>query len=168
MQQELIRKILRSFAILGWGITLFNIILLIDYFLPHTEFSQTISNPEVFRQKDQPSYGPESKYDIVRFENFVMHFESGEFGRLTPEHEAVVTATPILRKPLFAEFTVDGHSEWHYQAINIYVGFLFLVPLLLGFAAIYKYGVSTLDGKLTMATFMTFFFLIEIYILMKY
>lgn len=163
MQQELIRQILKTFDYAFYFITIFNAILLLDYLLPRQAHEERIlgsreTDKFTIRRTD------DAKYDELLFENFKMKFKSSEVIYLDAEEQAVVYATVLLRQPTSVVLTVNGAPERHYQTISVYAGFGWLIPFLLLLALAYKYLANTLDTKLTLAVFLAFFVLIQVYV----
>ncbi|MDN5202966.1 J domain-containing protein [Fulvivirgaceae bacterium BMA10] len=166
-QNELIKSLLRTFNIVASIIIIFNLLLSLDYLLPWKEHDEKIL---------QIKMGYETvgrrlkvyKYDDVEFSNFKMRFVAREVIGLTQYEKAVVIATPIFRKPMSVKISAEGHINTHHQAFNIFQIFGYMIPLVFIVLIFYLFILKLLDHKLTLAIFMIFLFITQLYLFFLY
>ena len=168
MQQELIMKLLKGFNVAALIIFLTNMVLIVDYILPKKEETQKIlSVYRVYESSGRNSRSKNYRYDEIRFETLTMLFDRGEVSNLKglgPTGRVITSR--ILGTPIAAYIRIDGSEERHEQVYSIYKVFGFLIPAILLFLTLYRYVVSSLDPKLTLALFLLAFFMIQLWILL--
>lgn len=169
-QNELIRKILSKFNYVAGVIISFNLLLSIDYLLPRKEYPQRILSITKIVEGMGPGirYNNSNyiKYDQIHFEDFTMRFQPGEiaFHEEDQYKQAMVWATPLFKKPLTAQITSEGTVYTYHQNYNIYHVFGYIIPGIFLLFLLYLYVLRTPDNRLTLAIFMTFLFLTQLFL----
>lgn len=169
-QNELIKKILKKFSPVAGVIIVFNILLSIDYLLPLQEHPQRILSMTKVVKGMAPDIRYTNrdyiKYDEIYFEDFSMQFQAGEITlREQEQHEAaVVLATPLFKKPMSVRINSERITHTYHQIYNIYAVFGFLIPGIFLLFLIYLFLLRTPDHRLTLALFMIFLFLTQLFL----
>ena len=169
-QTELIQRVLKRFNYVAGFIFLFNILLGIDYLLPRKEHPQRILKIEQIYEGTGTRYATGNryyKYDKMYLEDFTMQFNSGEiFSEIGGE--GLVQATPIFRKPMRVQVTIDGKAHTYKQVYNIFSVFGFIIPIIFLLFLLYFIVLRTPDHKLTLAIFMVFLFLSQVFLFLRF
>ena len=166
MQQELIVKLLKGFNVVALLIFLTNMVLIVDYVLPKKEETQEILS--IYRVYESGRHSKKTyRYDEIHFETVTMLFDRGEVTTLKDlGPTGRVVTTRLFHTPIAAYISIAGNEERHEQIYSIYRVFGFLIPAILLFLALYRYAVTSLDPKLTLALFLLAFFMIQLWILL--
>ncbi len=169
-RNELIQQILARFNYLAVFIITFNVVLGIDYLLPLKELNLRILNISKSMEDRNSRSGKsmESYYDKMYFENFIIQFESGEIWYAKHEDLAKVYVTPFFGKPMEVVVNIDGNHFTYQKIINIYTVFGFVIPVIIFIYLLYLFVLRTTDGKLTLATFISFFFLVQLFLFFRF
>ncbi len=173
MQQQTIKRALYIFKQSSIVIILFNVLLAIDYVLPRKPHHQVITHVEmvyqnVNRRNYEKSVGGRHVYDEVHFEDFVMRFKADEVVGLPITNQATVMTTFIFQKPMQAMFIADGEPIIRNQILGVFKVFGALIPAILIMAVFYHFIIESLDTRLSIATVLVVFFLIQLFIYIKY
>ncbi len=165
-QLELITKLTHYFRPFALGILLFNLLLAIDYYLPYRNHEQEIlAIRSIYEATYSHSSTRSHMYDEIDFEEFSMRFERGEVALIDDYDRAVVAATMIFSKPMYAYITYKDKTERYKQVYNIYYIFGYIIPvmILLGFlffyfqSPMYKLNVSVMQFCLLMVQLFIYF-----------
>lgn len=162
-KSELIQKILGKFKYVAGVIILFNSLLSIDYLLPRKEHLQRILGIDQIFDIRSRYY----KYDEIHFENFTMRFEAGEIILSNQYEQGIVQATPIFDKPMAVQITTEGSTHIYHQVYNIYRVFGVIIPGIFLLFLLYLI-LHTPDHKLTLAIFMIFLFLTQLFLFFRF
>jgi len=170
-QRELINYILRQFKYPSWAILAFNILLAVDYNLPKQSIEQRIigvAELSITNGSSRAQGRAVRKYQEVVFEDFTMLFKRSSAMHLKDYSSAVVVVSPLLRKPE-AAIVIDNGKEKVFPSTNgiydVLAGIAFLVFFIF---YLYNRAVDNLDHRLTMAIFMAFLMLIELYMFSEF
>lgn len=132
LQRELINQMVSWFKPVAIGILIFNSLLAVDFVLPFRNHEQKIEGiNKVFENSGYRSGRRVYRYDEMLFNDFTMLFDRGEVIDLDHYDRAIVQATIIFSRPMYAIITVDGKAERHKQIYNIYYVFGFLIPIMI-------------------------------------
>ncbi len=140
LQQQLIKKLLSYFKPVVIAIFTLNMLLAIDYFLPLQSHEQKILGISKIFESSSSRYGNRNakyRYDEMYFEDFTMRFDRGEMIIMDHYDRAVVEATLIFSKPMFATITIDGEDKRHKQIYNIYYVFGYLIPFMIALGILF-------------------------------
>ncbi len=140
LQRELIIKMVSWFKPVAIGILIFNSLLVVDFVLPFRNHEQKIEG--INRVYETAGYKTGNRravyrYDEMLFNDFIMRFDRGEVIDLDHYDKAIVQATIIFSRPMYAIITVDGKAERHKQIYNIYFVFGFLIPIMIAIAVLF-------------------------------
>jgi curved DNA-binding protein CbpA len=149
--QELMKKYAKYLKIPVILILLFNTILATDYYLPLNNYNQNI----------QAMYAGHGSYDAIRFEHFVMQFEENTVNNFKNAESAIVQATPIFNKPMYALIKVNGRTIKIKQLYNVYHFYGGLIPLMFILVVVF-FRLKKPLYKIEMAIFMIIPFLIQL------
>lgn len=159
-QNELILRLLDRFKYVAGFIILCNVLLSIDYLLPRQTYPQKILNIRQVYDIRRTYY----KYDEIQLDNFTMRFEVGQIILSGDYENARVQATPLFRKPMELQVIMDSNTYTYQQAYNIYRVFGIIIPGIFLLFLLYQFILKTPDPRLTLAIFMIFLFLIQIFL----
>ncbi len=164
LQQEMIKKILVSFKFVGVFILTFNLLLATDYLLPRKVTRQRVLEME---QMIESTGRARKGYtnDYIVFDDYRMKFKKNTIIGIQPYQFAYIEATALFDKPMTATLVVKGKEKTIKQAYNIYIVFGFIIPVIFLVAFLYHFAMRTLDHKLTLALFMAFLFVVQLYLL---
>jgi hypothetical protein len=169
-QNELIQMVLQRFNYVAGFIFLFNIFLGIDYLLPRKEHPQRILKIEQIYEGTGARYTESNryyKYDKMYLEDFTMQFNAGEiFSDI--DGEGLVQATPIFNKPMKVQVIIDGKAHTYKQVYNIFSVFGFIIHIIFLLLLLYLFVLRTPDHKLTLAIFMIFLFLTQVFLFFRF
>ncbi len=169
-QKELIQRVLQRFNYVAGFIFLFNILLGIDYLLPRKEYPQRILKIAQIYEGTGARYAEGNryyKYDKMYLEDFTMQFNAGEIFS-APDGEGRVEATSIFNKPMRVQVIIDGNAHTYKQVYNIYRVFGIVIPIIFLLFLLYLFVLRTPDHKLTLAIFMIFLFLTQVFLFLRF
>ena len=134
LQRELINQMVSWFKPVAIGILIFNSLLVVDFVLPFRNHEQKIEG--INRVYETAGYKTGNRravyrYDEMLFNDFTMRFDRGEVIDMDHYDKAIVQATIIFSRPMYAIITIDGKAERHKQIYNIYFVFGFLIPIMI-------------------------------------
>tara|TARA_Y100001972_G_C7665549_1_gene336413 strand:+ start:903 stop:1697 length:795 start_codon:yes stop_codon:yes gene_type:complete len=140
LQRELINRLISWFKPVAIGVLIFNSLLVVDFVLPFRNHEQKIEG--INRVYETAGYKTGNRravyrYDEMLFNDFTMLFDRGEVINLDHYDKAVVEATIIFSRPMYAIITVDGKAERHKQIYNIYYVFGFLIPIMISLSVLF-------------------------------
>ena len=162
-QIELVKNLLKKFNYVAGIIIFFNILLGIDYLLPRKEHPQRILGTAQLLAITNRYY----KYDEMYLENFTMRFNPGTIFHVGYDEQARVQATPIFNKPMAVQVSVDGNVHTYHQVYNIYKVFGLIIPGIFLLLLLYLF-IRTPDQRLTLAIFMIFLFLTQLFLFFRF
>lgn len=158
-QTELIKIILGSFDFVSVFILVFNLTLVMDFFLPKQEITfdsfsiRPIIEKRVYR------------YDDVVFGQYVFRLDAGRVDELRAFDSATVFSTVFFDLPFSFQLSKHGRTQMYEPIYNIYHVFGYAIPLIFVFIGLYKFGDFSLDNQLTIALFLFFLAVFQLYIL---
>ena len=159
-QHELIRKLVRGFAPIATAILLFNLMLVIDYYLPYELHEQEIVSVSRTYEEGRPD--TQLWYDVIVFEEFTMRFERGNIHQFDGYEYARVEATSIFRKPMTAFIAVEGQVYRYQQLYNVFIVFGYMIPGMLLLTFIFFY-VKQHAHRLNIAIVLFIFSIIQLF-----
>jgi len=168
-RNELIQQILSRFNYVAAIIVIFNVLLGIDYLLPMKAHEQKILNVKRIFEKGSAVRSGKYKYDELYLEHYTMQLEDGAINLSEYSGESIVLATPIFNKPMAIKIAINETTvATYFQMYNIFIVFGFLIPLVIFLYLLYHFGLRTPDGRLTLATFISFFFLVQLFLFFRF
>lgn len=143
------RRLLYWFNFAAVAILLFNVVLLIDYYLPKQYHDEEIKR--ITAGYENRRTNSVYRYDDIYFENFHMRLDQGEVMNLTHYDQAIVETTSLLQTPLTVAITVDGVTTTHVQIYGLYRIFIYIIPATFVVAIIYALVPMSVDSKIGFA-----------------
>lgn len=165
LQRELIKKIFGLFRKCALGLIAFNLLLVLDFSLPHQKTTrEVIYKAPMLNLKTGKLQRSSNSYDIIGFEDYELTVEKGKSENVYIGQKANIESTTMFDKPLTAKFNINGRAVQIGQVYNVYVVFWVLIPLTFLLLFLFQYRFKTLDTKLTLIIFMCFISGFQIYL----
>lgn len=163
-QTELVKKILTSFDVLAYAIVAFNLILLIDNYLPpSTEYIKAKEIHTLTFRKSREAY-TDVIFENVKFRLNPIIVKSVDFSM-----PATVYTSPIMNVPLSVEFeNRKGETISANPSYSVYEMFWPIIELILGLFCVYRFVKLTLDNQLTWAIFLFCLAAFQLYIYLTF
>lgn len=156
----LITKILRRFNYFAWFLIAFNLTLSLDFLLPDQGYTQQIVKK--YRSFERARRNSYYTHDEFIFTDFRMRLPMGTEKVARDETQATVFASPILQIPNKVEIQINGHTQTFRQAYSFYKVHRFMIPLMLLLLFIYFKLGQLIESRLSLATVLLFFGLVQI------
>ncbi|MGL1887162.1 MAG: DnaJ domain-containing protein [Reichenbachiella sp.] len=155
-KKESIKYLLRFFNIITVAALVFNLSLEIDRYLPLQK-----SEERIIPSSDNFTHG---SYDIVQFETHTLRFMAKEIKNIKQYHSGTIYSSMIYNIPRYVELKASGMSNTFPSKYSALGFFSFLIKLIFLCAILYRFVFNTLDAQLTIAIFMMFIYLFQLYI----
>ena len=163
----LIKKILVYFGYLAVVIGLFDVLLVVDYMLPHqTRSDEIVSMEGAFKIYDR-RYDRQSftyKYIDLKLKTNHIRLTTEAAPYLKVFDQVTITSTGIFNKPVSLEINTENTSQTFKQAYGIYRGFGFLIPIVLISFLFYSFIVKSQENKFSLAVVLFMLFVIQLYV----
>ena len=140
-QQALIQKLMTYLKPMTLAVLIFNVLLVIDFFLPLRDVEQHVLSVRqiTYSNRDgQGGYFTENYYE-VRFSDYVMEFNRQQLNWKDPGARATVQITRIFSKPIYGVFNTGEDSIRLRQVYNIYYSFGFIIPIILAMCIVFLF-----------------------------
>ena len=161
-QTELVKILLSFFNTAALFILLFNVVLVVDYFIPKQATSHKSFTIHPVMEKNI------HRYNDVIFIDHIFRLDAGNAKELARFDKAVVKATTILDIPVSFELTQNEVVKSFSPLYSVYAVFGYIIPVVLLFILLYRVVFKSLDNQLTVAIFLVFLAVFQAYIYLKF
>lgn len=160
-QQNLLEKIFSYFLYFNLVILIFNIIIVIDNFLPEQAHEDRVLAVSQLHFRQSPYSGLVHMYDQVVFTNFVLRVEKNAAKGLQ-DNRAMVYTSPLLNFIKYAEVQLPDGLRQLYPEYDIYYIFRLLVPLMILFCITFYFLSDYHVNKITVLVAISILALIQL------
>ena len=166
-QRRILQKIYVYFNYAAFLIVLFNLFLLVDYFLPEERSKKDVI--AIYRvieknKSNQMVY----QYDDVQFDGFRFRIKKEQSIDLKEVKRSEIVFTPLLKTLKHAEFELENSMLKINPAYSIYAILVYLSPLTLIFCIFYFTIPTHSDSKLTLLIVILFALALGSYIFIRF
>lgn len=165
-QQSLLNKLYFYFNFFGIFVILFNLLLIVDYYLPEEKHRKDIiSATEVYFYPS--SGGRIHQYDRLTFLDFELKFSKGKINNIASPIAFIYT-TPIFNSAKKVQLQLKTGVEFIKPLNNLYKILIYLIPAVMVFIGIYFMLKNRHYNKNTFAIAFTILFLIEVFMIIRH
>lgn len=166
-QRKILFKVYGFYNYLALIITLFNLLLIVDYLLPSNVDKQSLTG--VYKVIETSRYGRSTyRYNDFQFSEVRLRADIYESRALTGLKEAQITSTPILGTLLYARFDLPQETVDLEPALSVYRVFVYLIPIVFLLLTGYYVTNKNSHNKLTFAIATGFALIMQLYIFMLF
>ena len=166
-QQRILLKIYTYFNYLAIVTIIFNLLLVIDYFLPGDRQHQQVV--AIYRVLETNANRRAAyRYDDIQLEHFRLRVKKEDGLKLQDVETGEIIFTPLLHTLKYADFPSYGEMIRISPAYNLYSLIIFLAPLLLFLQSGYFFVSKKNQNKLTFLIAIFFVALCEVYLFFRF
>jgi len=166
-QQMQIGKILRVFDYVAFLMLAFNVLLLLDYFLPKEEVvanALSILDVNNIGENDRIS----RNYVDVKYGNFQIRIDRSEVYQLRKIENVRAVSTRLFAIPLYLEYPNAEGTIRLSQVYSVYKIFGLAIPVIIAIGLLYFYKQRNLDFRLSCAVAMLFVEVIQLVLFFRF
>lgn len=154
-----------NYVVIGLG--LFNLILILDYYLPRNTYTETLT--KITGKEDRRNLRWESSYYLLHFTGHKIIISKWDLKSVSELYtQGDVIATPIFNTVLQANiYTADQKLELH-PAYGIYKYFVYTIPGILFFIGIYSLFPNDSENKIVIILALLFIMAVQFWVFFSY
>lgn len=166
-QQEMLTKIYAYFDYLAVLTIIFNLLLVVDYYLPgNVQHQQVVT---IYRVLETNANGQSTyRYDDIQFDQFRLRIKKEDGLQLQGMESGEIVTTPILQTLKYADFARNNQVIRIFPAYNVYGLVTYLAPLLILLQLGYFWVSKKNQNKLTFLIAIFFASLCEVYLFFRF
>ncbi|MGK7388797.1 MAG: J domain-containing protein [Candidatus Cyclobacteriaceae bacterium M2_1C_046] len=165
-QRTILDKLYRYFNIAAVLIILFNLVIVLDYYLPTESHRKEILYATQLFYSDGTG-GRVHKYDQLAFDDFKLRVKPEGAREIQMDFATIIT-TPIFNTIKEVKLQVEDGERALIPFNRLYTIIKFLIPLALFFIIAYYFLKNWQYNKLTLVIISSILFLIEIFLVLRY
>lgn len=166
-RQGLLEKIFSYFYYINLIVLAFNLLIVIDNFLPEQAHDDKVLAVSELHYRHSPYSGLVHMYDQVVFKNFTLRVEKNAAKELK-DNRAMIYTSPVLNFIKYAEVQLPGGLRELYPEYDIYYIFSLLVPLLFSFCVAYFFLSDRHVNKITVLVAISILALIQLAMIISF